>query len=223
MVKVKVGPITAQFKGQAHFVERVPEQHRAVLKAEGRDTSGSGNASAMITAQLDELDSELTKVSVNTDLTITGRVAQFGRGALADVSDKLLKQFVNNLETTVLAGESGGADAPPAPAAGNGATDAATAAPTAATTPPPAAPSTEAAGPATAPLTEATGPATAAATEAAPQEAPSAPTVRKIEAEPVAPIDLIQTAGAPMAKRLLPLLGGIVLLFIAWRVLRRRS
>ena len=103
LVKVKVGPITAQFKGQATFVERDPEQHRAVLKAEGRDTGGKGNASALITAQLDEFEPEVTKVTVTTDLTITGKVAQFGRGAMADVSEKLLRQFVMNLETTVLA------------------------------------------------------------------------------------------------------------------------
>ena len=103
LVKVKVGPITAQFKGQASFVERDAEKHRAVLKAEGRDTGGKGNASALITAQLEEIQPDTTKVTVTTDLTITGKVAQFGRGALADVSEKLLRQFVTNLETTVLA------------------------------------------------------------------------------------------------------------------------
>ena len=102
LVKVKVGPITAQFKGQASFVEKDTEQHRAVLKAEGRDTGGKGNASALITAQLEPIASDVTKVTVATDLTITGKVAQFGRGALADVSEKLLKQFVTNLESTVL-------------------------------------------------------------------------------------------------------------------------
>jgi uncharacterized protein len=108
LVKVKVGPITAQFKGQASFVEKDPEKHRAVLKAEGRDTGGKGNASALITAQLEPLEPEVTKVTVSTDLTITGKVAQFGRGALADVSEKLLRQFVTNLETSVL---TNGADA----------------------------------------------------------------------------------------------------------------
>ena len=111
LVKVKVGPITAQFKGQASFVEKDTEQHRAVLKAEGRDTGGKGNASALITAQLEPIASDVTKVTVATDLTITGKVAQFGRGALADVSEKLLKQFVTNLESTVL---TNGAAAPAA-------------------------------------------------------------------------------------------------------------
>jgi carbon monoxide dehydrogenase subunit G len=102
VVKVKVGPILAQFKGQATFIERDETNHRAVLKAEGRDTGGKGNASALITAQLDSVDADSTKVTVTTDLTITGKVAQFGRGALADVSTKLLNQFVDQLETTVL-------------------------------------------------------------------------------------------------------------------------
>ena len=102
VVKVKVGPILAQFKGEAVFVEKDETNHKAVLKAAGRDTGGKGNASAMITAQLTPRGDSTTHVQVNTDLTITGKVAQFGRGALADVSNKLLGQFVENFETTVL-------------------------------------------------------------------------------------------------------------------------
>ncbi len=98
VVKVKVGPVTAQYKGAAHFVERDDAAHRAVLRAEGRETRGQGNANATITAQL-TADGEGTKVSVTTDLTVAGRVAQFGRGILADVSTKLLGQFASCLET----------------------------------------------------------------------------------------------------------------------------
>ena len=105
-VTVKVGPIVAKFGGQAIFQERNDTEHRAVLKGEGRDTTGKGNASAIITAQLEVVDSLTTRCTVSTDLTITGKIAQFGRGALADVSDKLLKQFVVNLETTVLTQDS---------------------------------------------------------------------------------------------------------------------
>ena len=101
-VTVKVGPIVAKFGGQAIFQERNDSAHRAVLKGEGRDSTGKGNASAIITAQLEAIDANTTRCTVNTDLTITGKIAQFGRGALADVSDKLLKQFVVNLESTVL-------------------------------------------------------------------------------------------------------------------------
>ena len=100
-VKVKVGPILAQFKGQASFVSRDDAAHTATLKGEGRDTTGKGNASAMITAALTAVDANSTKCVVDTDLSISGKVAQFGRGALADVSDKLLAQFVENLNQLI--------------------------------------------------------------------------------------------------------------------------
>ena len=113
VVKVKVGPIQAQFKGQASFVERDDNAHKAVLRGEGRDTGGKGNASALITAQLTEVSASSTKVQVTTDLSITGKIAQFGRGAMADISDKLLGQFVENLNTLI-------ASQPAAPAAAAG-------------------------------------------------------------------------------------------------------
>jgi carbon monoxide dehydrogenase subunit G len=196
LVKVKVGPITAQFKGQASFVERDAEQHRAVLKAEGRDTGGKGNASALITAQLEEVDAEMTKVTVSTDLTITGKVAQFGRGALADVSEKLLRQFVTNLETTVLTNGDPSGSGP------------------AETNPGEAAPADSS-------------PSETSRTAAAPKAVGAAPAatepgVRKVESAPVEPIDLLETAGAPMLKRLAPLIGGVIVLLVVWRLVRRR-
>ena len=100
-VKVKVGPIVAQFKGQASFVTRDDAAHTASLKGEGRDTTGKGTASAIITAQLTSVTPTSTKCTVVTDLTISGKVAQFGRGALADVSDKLLQQFSENLNQLI--------------------------------------------------------------------------------------------------------------------------
>ena len=100
-VKVKVGPIVAQFKGQASFVTRDDAAHTASLKGEGRDTTGKGTASAIITAQLTAVTPTSTKCSVVTNLTISGKVAQFGRGALADVSDKLLAQFSENLNQLI--------------------------------------------------------------------------------------------------------------------------
>jgi carbon monoxide dehydrogenase subunit G len=100
-VKVKVGPIVAQFKGQASFVSRDDAAHTASLKGEGRDTTGKGTASAIITAQLTSVTPTSTKCTVVTDLTISGKVAQFGRGALADVSDKLLAQFAENLNQLI--------------------------------------------------------------------------------------------------------------------------
>jgi len=100
-VKIKVGPIVAQFKGQASFVTRDDAAHTASLKGEGRDTTGKGTASAIITAQLTSVTPTSTKCTVVTELTISGKVAQFGRGALADVSDKLLKQFSENLNQLI--------------------------------------------------------------------------------------------------------------------------
>jgi uncharacterized protein len=109
-VKIKVGPILAQFKGQASFVSRDDVVHKASLKGEGRDTTGKGNASAIITAELTSVTPTSTKCTVHTDLSISGKVAQFGRGALADVSDKLLAQFSENLNQLISA-----APAPSAP------------------------------------------------------------------------------------------------------------
>jgi carbon monoxide dehydrogenase subunit G len=171
VVKVKVGPITAQYKGVARIVDRDREGGRLVLRAEGRETRGQGNASALITANL-AADGEATRVTINTDLTVTGKVAQFGRGVLVDVSAKLLTQFVECLEADVLA-----AEAPAAPAA-----------------------------------------APAAAAEV-PTNGEAAP-VRRVESAPAAPVDLMGTAGAPVAKRVAPV---VALLFVTmWLVRRRR-
>ena len=117
IVKVKVGPIQAQFKGQASFVEQDHVAHRVVLKGEGRDTTGKGNAAALITAELTSLTASSTSVKVLTDLSITGKVAQFGRGAMADISDKLLAQFVETLNTLIGEQQASPAPAAPAPAA----------------------------------------------------------------------------------------------------------
>jgi carbon monoxide dehydrogenase subunit G len=119
-VKVKVGPIQAQFKGQASFVELNEGAHKVVLKGEGRDTTGKGNAAALITAQLVAESPTATKVTVHTDLNITGKVAQFGRGAMADISNKLLDQFVANLNGLIATSNQPAAatgDAAPAPSA----------------------------------------------------------------------------------------------------------
>ena len=100
-VKIKVGPIVAQFKGEAQFVELDAVSFRAHLKASGRDIGGKGNASATITAQLTSITPTSTSVNVVTDLAITGKVAQFGRGALADISEKLIAQFADNLNALI--------------------------------------------------------------------------------------------------------------------------
>jgi carbon monoxide dehydrogenase subunit G len=115
VVKVKVGPITAEYKGKATFEERDEAAGRVVLRASGRDSRGQGNANALITATMTP-DGAGTKVSVVTDLTVSGKVAQFGRGVLGEVSAKLLGQFVDALEADLeKAGPNGGT------AAGDGA------------------------------------------------------------------------------------------------------
>jgi len=113
-VKVKVGPILAQFKGQASFVSLDESTYTAVLKGEGRDAGGKGNASALITATLVADGDTRTRCTVATDLTISGKVAQFGRGALADVSDKLLAQFSDNLNNLIASEPAVAAPAPTA-------------------------------------------------------------------------------------------------------------
>jgi len=117
LVKIKVGPITAQYQGTALLTEKDETAHRVVLKASGRDARGQGNAAALVTATMAE-QGDGTLVSIITDLTISGRVAQFGRGVMHDVSAKLLQQFVDNLEADVLGKPIGGAGAaaPAAPA-----------------------------------------------------------------------------------------------------------
>ncbi|MGD9794304.1 MAG: SRPBCC family protein [Acidimicrobiia bacterium] len=200
-VKIKVGPITAQFKGQATFVEKDEVNHKGTIKADGRDTGGKGNAAAFIHAQLTAVDAENTKCAITTDLTITGKVAQFGRGALADVSGKLIDQFAVNLETMVLAGDKPAETAPEASTANAPAT----------------------AFDAPAPGTATSAPAAGAAASAPPGPSSEAPKVRKIEQRDVAPVDLLETAGAPLVKRLAPVALVALVLFFFLRRRRHRS
>jgi uncharacterized protein len=190
VVKVKVGPITANYKGAATFVERSAPT-RLVLRAEGRETRGQGNANATITVDL-EADGDGTKVSVVTDLTVTGKVAQFGRGVLADVSAKLLGQFVECLESKVLAD----ADAD---AAADADADADVEVALADAEPEDG----EAADPPPAPV------------------AAVKPAVKRIDSPEPEPVDLLATAGNPVAKRAAPIVAVIAALWLL-RVLTRR-
>ncbi len=127
VVRVKVGPITTQYKGTAKMVDLDPIAHRAVLRAEGRETRGQGAASATVTATLTASEGG-TEVHIETDLDISGKVAQFGRGALGEVSGKILDQFVRELEANVLTGPAASTDAgeaaptPSGPSGSSGAT-----------------------------------------------------------------------------------------------------
>lgn len=103
-VKVKVGPITVSYKGVASYQEKDAAAQRIVLKAEGKETRGNGTAAATVTAQLKDEGSEGTLVEIVTDLAISGKAAQFGRGVLADVSGNLIAQFARSLEAELLGG-----------------------------------------------------------------------------------------------------------------------
>ena len=139
-VKVKLGPINLTYKGKAAFVEKDAAARRAVIDARGRDARGNGTASAKITATLHE-EGGSTLVKVITDLDITGKPAQFGRGVMVDVGNKLLGQFADTLAktlrgpeatATVAAADAGGdADAGAAAGADAGGDAAAGAAPSA--------------------------------------------------------------------------------------------
>ncbi|MEZ0358590.1 SRPBCC family protein [Mycobacterium sp. SA01] len=109
-VKVKVGPVTSEFSGKAHFVERDESQHRAVVDGRGKEARGTGNAAAVVVLQLHEAGDH-TRVSVETDLKIVGKLAQFGSSMLQQVSEKLLGQFVDSLEAKLAEG----ADVPEIP------------------------------------------------------------------------------------------------------------
>ena len=170
LVKVKVGPITSQYKGKASFTERDDDAHRLLMSASGRDTRGAGNASAEITVALEAVSEASTRVSVHTDLTITGKVAQFGRGVLADVSRKLMGQFAGNLAELVAA-DVASEESPDAEAAADD-----------------------------------SGPD--APTEAAASE-PAAESPAEVEA-----VDLLEVAGAPVLKRIVPVILAVILIVI---------
>ncbi|MEU0969309.1 SRPBCC family protein [Streptomyces sp. NPDC005917] len=112
-VKVKVGPVTVTYRGTAVFHEQDETAHRMVLAATGRETRGQGTARATVTGTLAERDGG-TAVSVDTDLTVTGRPAQFGRGVLSEVGDRLVGQFAACLAER-LAERPQGAGEEPAP------------------------------------------------------------------------------------------------------------
>jgi hypothetical protein len=212
VVKVKVGPITAQYKGTARLESTDDAAHTAVIVASGRDTRGQGNASATIQLSLGA-EGDQTLVSVETDLAITGKVAQFGRGVLNDVSGKLLAQFVENLERDVLSSETASSE-PPVEASTEGSTEASAEAFIG--------PSTEAS----------TGPLVAAAA-ARSTDAPWAPTngsarepvgsIRRIDAPEAAPVDLLAVSGQSLRKRLLPVGVVLLLLLVLFGIRRKRK
>jgi carbon monoxide dehydrogenase subunit G len=193
VVKVKLGAISSQFKGEAHFIERDDANYRAVIKGAGRDTGGRGNASAEITAQAQSLSPTSTRVDVTTDLHITGKVAQFGRGIMGDVSSKLMAQFADNLNHMI---DEEGLGAPAAVP----------------TTP-------EVSDPAGELDATSAGEPDAASDGAA--ATPPKPQVRKIEGPATEPIDLMEVGGSSIVKRLAPAVIALIVLLLVLRRRRR--
>jgi carbon monoxide dehydrogenase subunit G len=181
VVKVKLGPISTAFKGQATFVSRNDADHQAVLHGEGRDTGGKGNAEAMITASLESVSDSVTKCVVSSDIKFTGKVAQFGRlGVVRETSEKLMKQFATNLNTML--DES--ADQPA--------------------------------------RTPAAAPSAASSDAASAGDEPTAPTVRKVNGPTAEAIDLGDVVpGVALAKKVVPFVGGLALLLLIFKRLRR--
>ncbi|GAA4391577.1 SRPBCC family protein [Ornithinibacter aureus] len=128
-VKVKLGPIALQYAGAGTFLERDDEGYRAVIEAKGKDKRGNGTAGATVTIQLAP-SGEGTRVDVTTDLSVTGKPAQFGRGVMQDVSDKLLGQFVACIEQQFAVADE--PEPPPVPQPEGGTPDAGPSAPSAA-------------------------------------------------------------------------------------------
>ncbi len=181
-VKVKLGAIATEFKGDAYFVERDDANYTCKLNGKGRDTKGRGNASADIAAAAESLSPTSTKVIVTTDLHITGKIAQFGRGILGDVSGKLIDQFAQNLnemidadgidETTQAASETAESETAESETAES---------------------ETAESGPADEPA------------------ASAEPTVRKIDGPAAEAIDLMEMGGSSIAKRAAPAIAVLLL------------
>jgi uncharacterized protein len=104
-MKVRLGPVSQEYEGTVKIEEADESEHRAVLKADGKDARGQGTASATITSTLQDEGNGSTKVHVETDMQLTGRAAQFGRGVQQDVAEKLLKRFAECLENEIMGGE----------------------------------------------------------------------------------------------------------------------
>lgn len=219
-VKIKLGPVNLTYKGAASFIEKNAAEHRAVIDANGKDARGNGTAAAMVTATLVGQGDSSTQVNVVTDLNITGKPAQFGRGVMVDVGNKLIGQFASCLENKI----GGGSE----PATAGGGTDdrsadrpatqqevpvedSGAALPESATAP--AADASSSGAPTPMP--------TAAPAATAPAAAAPAATARKPATEPE-PIDLLELAGGSVLTRAAPVAGGVAVLLLLFFLFRRR-
>lgn len=158
-VKVKLGPVSMTFAGEARFLSKDEETHTVVIEGAGKETKGTGTAKGVVTAVLVEEAPDRTRVDVTTEFTVTGKAAQFGRGVMQDVAGRIVDQFSANLAARMTAAGS--------PEAGDASSD-------------------------------------ATAPRALPKAADS--------------IDLLETAGAPVLKRAIPIVVGLVVVIgvILW-------
>ena len=97
-IKVKVGPINTTYRGTLRFLELDKDARRAVMRARAEEVNGQGNAEASITTEVEEAGGEDSIIRMDTDLQIRGRVAQFGRGAMEKISQRMFEQFAGNIE-----------------------------------------------------------------------------------------------------------------------------
>lgn len=221
-VKVRLGPISLQYKGNGKFTDTDASARRAVIEASGKDARGNGTAAATVTATLAEGGSS-TDVKVATDLQVTGRPAQFGRGMLDDVGSKIIGQFADCLADTLgTEQQSAQTQEEPAsaPAAESATASEAASATSSADQPTPARAAEPSSPPerATASIGEQQPPAASAPSSAGSGQQRATPRPSSDE------INLLDTAGAPVLKRVAPVAAGVaaLLLVLLWFRRRRR-
>jgi len=217
-VKVKVGPIQVTYAGTAKLVERDEVGRRAVIDARAKESRGAGTANATIVAVLTDRSGDSTDVTVTTDLAITGKPAQFGRGVMVEVGNKILGKFADCLAEQLGSGDMAGATstavADPVPSESGGAShDPSTGLSADSFT----GGETAAASGGHSGTTPAGNPA--AGIPAQPSDTSRTSPLRRVPENEA--IDLIGTAGLPVLKRLAPLVGGLLLLVVTWRLVVR--
>jgi carbon monoxide dehydrogenase subunit G len=196
-IKIKIGPITASYKGTVKIEDADEATRRVAMRAQAKDARGQGTAAATITSTMEETG-EGTKVNVVTDMRVTGPAAQFGRGVMQDVSAKLMKRFADCLAEQM---RGGGAPAvaatpqAPAPEAGNG----------------------DAAGVPSA----SSGVSSAEAEPAAPSASSGIPTGTATPRPSEDALDIAEVSREAVLKRAAPVVGVAVVLFVLWRLIRR--
>jgi carbon monoxide dehydrogenase subunit G len=201
---IKIGPITARYKGTVRIEEADADARRAVMRAQASDQKGQGTAAATITSTMEQVP-EGTRVRVETDMRVTGPAAQFGRGVMQDVSKKMMGRFADCLAAEIGRGEEAGqapaAEAPAAPAAAEPAGTSGVPLP-----PGPAGESAEAAARARAPE------------PAAADDVASPPRPRPTEDV----LDLGEVSREAVLKRAVPAAAGLLALAVLLRLLLRR-